>query len=283
MTNSKTLVYLSSLLSDRFPEFTTDLKKILTEENIPVEFLSGTKDIWCRDFFPVQLSKDRFVQFEYNPDYLVEFEERRTNPAEVIPRIDSDVFHSQLVIDGGNVIRHGRTAILTNKIFKENPAFRKRKPALIQQLATELEVDKVVIIPRDPSDISGHADGMVRFVSENTVIINEYLESDRYSPLFIFESIRALKSKGIRVVGTIPYRAFNWKNRDGDYTAIGCYINYLEVGNMIIFPKFGIAEDQEAFEKIQKYFPSNRIYQLDCRGIAEEGGVLNCISWNLVT
>jgi agmatine deiminase len=278
MISNNTTVCLSSILPYRYPEFTDNLKKVLTEEGISVRFLSGTKDIWCRDFMPVPISKNRFIQFVYKPDYLVGFEERRTNPYAVYPRIEP-VFHSKLVIDGGNVVKQGSTAILTNKIFKENPAFKNRKPKLIQQLTLELEVQKVVIIPKDPSDISGHSDGMVRFVSENTVIMNEYLESDRYSPNFISESVKALTSHGIRVSGTLPYRAFNRKNRDGDYTAIGCYINYLEVNNLIVFPTFGISEDLIAFEKIQQFFPSKRIVQIDCCGIAEEGGVLNCISW----
>jgi len=280
MIPNNTIVYLSSLLQDRYPDFTESLKEILTEEGISVRFLSITKDIWCRDFMPVPLSKDRYIQFVYKPDYLVGFEDRRTNPYDVDPGI-SPVFHSKLVIDGGNVIKQGSTAILSNKIFKENPAFRNRKPKLIQQLTHELEVEKVVIIPKDPSDISGHSDGMVRFVSENTVIMNEYLESDRYSPNFIFESVKALTSHGIRVAGTLPYRAFNRKNRDGDYTAFGCYINYLEVDSLIVFPTFGISEDLTAFEKIHQFFPSKRIVQIDCKEIAEEGGVLNCISWNL--
>jgi agmatine deiminase len=279
MIPNNTIVYLSSLLPDRYPEFTTNLTKILTEEGISVRFLSGTKDLWCRDFMPVQLSKDRYIQFVYKPDYLVGFEDRRTNPYVVDLRIEP-VFHSKLVIDGGNVVKQGSTVILTNKIFKENPSFRNYKPKLIQQLTNELEVTKVVIIPRDSNDISGHADGMVRFVSENTVIMNEYLESDSYSPTFVDKSVQALESQGIRIAGTLPYRAFNRKNRDGDYTAIGCYINYLEVHNLIVFPTFGISEDLTAFEKIQQFFPSKRIVQIDCKKIAEEGGVLNCISWN---
>jgi agmatine deiminase len=281
MTKNTTIVYLSALLPDRYPDFTINLKKILTDEGIAVEFLSGTKDIWCRDYMPVQLTYNRFVQFLYQPDYLVGYDERRTNPGDVLPRIDADVFHSQLVIDGGNVVRYGRTAILTDKIFDENPIFKKQKPALIQQLAVELDVDKVVIIPVDASDISGHADGMVRFVAEDTVIINDYLESDGYSRSFITESLRLLETQGIRVAGALPYRAFKRKNRDGDYTAIGCYINYLDCGTLIIFPTFGIAEDNDASLKIQQYFPLKRIVQLDCRDIAEGGGVLNCITLNL--
>ena len=90
-----------------------------------------------------------------------------------------------------------------------------------------------------------------------------------------------MESNGIKIIGTLPYRSFQRKNKDGDYTAIGCFMNYLELDELIIFPKFEIEEDNEAFEKIQQYFPSKRVVQLDCREISEEGGILNCITWNI--
>ena len=227
MFNNKTIVYLSSLLPERYPEFTKKLLAIFRDEEIEVVFLSGTKDIWCRDFMPVQLSKDRFVQFKFKPEYLVGFVERQTNPEDIRPKLNAAIYHSKLKIDGGNIIRYGRTAILTNKIFSDNPGYRNRKSTLVQQITEDLDVDKLVIIPRDTSDISGHADGMVRLIFDNTVIMNDYLASDGYSPAFARESVRVLTLQGVCIAGTLPYRAFNRKNRDGDFTAIGCYINYL--------------------------------------------------------
>jgi len=121
---------------------------------------------------------------------------------------------------------------------------------------------------------------MVRFVGNDTVIINDYLETDGYSESFINRLKRSLELKGIRVCGTLPYRAFTRKNKDGLYTATGCYINYLETPGLIVFPSFGIEEDEAAFRSIRSYFPSGKIVQLGCSEIAEQSGVLNCVSWN---
>ena len=30
----------------------------------------STKDIWCRDFMPVHLAPEHFIQFRYDPDCL---------------------------------------------------------------------------------------------------------------------------------------------------------------------------------------------------------------------
>ena len=59
------------------------------------------------------------------------------------------------------------------------------------------------------------------------------------------------------------------------------YINFLQVGNNIILPKFGINEDEQAKRFVQTAFPYCRIRQIDCNVIAKDGGALHCITWNI--
>lgn len=277
------VVYLSSELVYRHTDFLNRMNEILVNQNhILTQLLYPTNDIWCRDFMPIQGSKNKFVQFVYDPDYLKgKWSHLKTDSWQVTESIDFTPLRSELVIDGGNVIRHGKTVIMTEKIFTENPKWD--GVTLVKQISKELEADKVVIIPIEPDDYTGHSDGMVRFVGEDLVIINDYILKDGYSKEFIDALRLSLESKEVKIIGTLPYRSFPRKNKDGDYTAIGCYMNYLEVENLIVFPKFDLEEDKPAFEKIQQYFPSKRVVQLDCREIAEEGGVLNCITWTILT
>jgi len=273
-------VYLAFKLPLDYIDFMNKISDVLMKNMILYQFLWKTKDIWCRDFMPVPLSKDKFVQFIYDPDYLKgKWSNMKTDPWEVNEGLDYSPLRSELVIDGGNVIRFGKTVIMTEKIFAENPKWT--KPDLLKQISNELEVEKVVIIPFELEDYTGHADGMVRFVGEDAVIINDYQSKDGYTKGFITALRKALESKGITIAGTLPYRSFPRRNKDGDYTAIGCYMNYLEIGNLIVFPKFEIEEDTEAHTKIQQYFPTKKVVQLDCREIAEDGGVLNCITWTI--
>lgn len=58
-------------------------------------------------------------------------------------------------------------------------------------------------------------------------------------------------------------------------------MNYLEIGNLIILPKFGIKEDEEAIKQFQKILPKKTIATIDSNKIAKKGGILNCISWNI--
>ena len=62
-------------------------------------------------------------------------------------------------------------------------------------------------------------------------------------------------------------------------SAIGVYVNYLEVDNLIVMPIFGRAEDIQAKDIIQKAFPDKVIETIDYNDVALEGGLLNCTTW----
>lgn len=63
-------VFFSELLPMRCPELYFYLSQTLKDNNIEHRLLAGTKDIWCRDYMPIQTAEKRFVFYKYNPDYL---------------------------------------------------------------------------------------------------------------------------------------------------------------------------------------------------------------------
>ena len=79
---------------------------------------------------------------------------------------------SEINLDGGNVVMYGKKAIITDRVFDENKNMN--RDDIRQQLA-ELLKTEIIIIPAlaKSYDFTGHADGMIRFVDENTVIGNE--------------------------------------------------------------------------------------------------------------
>ena len=62
-------------------------------------------------------------------------------------------------------------------------------------------------------------------------------------------------------------------------SAIGIYVNYLEVNNLIVVPKFDRKEDKEVVEILQKVFPDKQIETINYDDVALEGGLLNCTTW----
>ena len=66
------------LLAKQTTKFFQRFEKVFADCNIKFQFLPHTKDIWAIDFMPVQISKDKFVEFTYNPDYLQPKKEKKT-------------------------------------------------------------------------------------------------------------------------------------------------------------------------------------------------------------
>ena len=183
--NQNGIVYISELLEVRFKDSFERLTTILKKYDVEYRLLKGTKDIWCRDYMPVQTTSGKFIQFKYDPSYLKgkkEWEELRTNPKEVREKNDwlakLNVEESEINLDGGNVLICDGRAILSDRIFSENPTMEKE--TLIDELTKLLECE-VIIIPALKSqneDLTGHADGMVRFVDRNIIIGNERRQNE---------------------------------------------------------------------------------------------------------
>src|SRR4051812_23389806 len=115
-------VYLASLLKVRHPAVFERLHGVLTSHGVEVRFLDRVRDIWAKDYCPLQVAVGEFVKFRYDPDYLRDDRGLRTG-ASVVNwfRGLGRCRRSRVVLDGGNVVASRRKAIVTEKIYKENP------------------------------------------------------------------------------------------------------------------------------------------------------------------
>ena len=236
--------------------------------NIKHKLLNNTKDIWLRDFMPVKTKSGKYVSFRYEPSYLDGSPELRTDfRRDIVPNFDfKNLVYTDINLDGGNVVfsPSKEKVIISDRVFSENPEYDKN--TLLLELEKLLEAS-VLIIPSLKSDMTGHADGMVCFVDENTVVTNAPL-----SPYgFETKVKKSLQNYGFNVVD-FPY--FYSK---GD-SAVGCYLNYLATEKSIFLPVFGVDTDNEAIEFVKNIF-DKIIIPVNINEIAKYGGLLNCISW----
>lgn len=274
--NGTQIVYLSELLATRYPETCKRLTDILNRHNVPFAFLKGTKDIWCRDYMPVQTPSGKLIQFRYDPSYLRDSRdsESRSDVKYVDKVNDINPTFSDINLDGGNVVMCGNKAIITDRIFSENPNWTKE--TLLTELAKLLECE-IIIIPayRPEYDFTGHADGMMRFVDCNTVLVNNLDQDFKYMKDAI---IKALDKVNLKYIN-FPW--FEHKIKGNNDHVIGIYLNYLEVGNLIVMPVFGVPgnRDAEAYAKLKEVFPNKIIETIDYNEIALTGGILNCTTW----
>ena len=271
-----TKVYFSSWLPETCPKLWDALHSVLHKMNIDHAFISNTADIWCRDYMPIQVTTDEIVAYKYWPDYLV-----NKNMHNYIT--DSDLMSEQiqkefpsikirkindLVLDGGNVVKCDNTIVMTEKVFEENNDWP--KSSIIDKLETAFE-HEIMFLPWDRFEKYGHSDGIIHYLGNNRVLLTNY---DDFSPAY-YKSFRDCIEKRFEVIPlSYPIKEKNKNN--------WAYINYLQVGNLLMIPQLGIPEDNMAIEQIQKAVPDYiKVIGIPSVEAVSKGGALNCISWNI--
>lgn len=263
------MFYFASLLQTNpiYQPAADRLLAALYSAGVEYRLLDGTHDIWLRDFMPVQIRDGSFVSFRYEPSYLENEPELRSNfKNDLSLQFPFSVVYSDINLDGGNVVfsPSKEKAVISDRILKENPNYTQAQ--LIKTLKRQLKA-QIILIPSLKNDMTGHADGMIRFVDENTVIGNCVPSKNGLEQRI--QSV--LQGYGIDVID-FPY--FSSSND----SAVGCYLNFLETERHIFLPVFGNELDGKAIASAKGIF-TKMIVPININEIAKEGGVLNCISW----
>lgn len=243
-----------------------NIKEALETNGVSYGLLPNTKDIWARDYMPA-FSGGRFVAYKYNPDYLQDSKEYITdNVNDVFDFSKDSMVNTDLIIDGGNIIVCGDKVIMTDKIFVENPNYTREQ---VVKLIENAFSAKLVVIPWDKEEEYGHADGMVRYVSDNHVLVNNYKDIDTELRQKILDALKPYFSQISELEYGSAQRVNSW-----------AHINYLQVNDIIFVPQLDIPSDPLAIEQISKIFPGYKVIPVEVKGIVKKGGALNCVSWN---
>ena len=269
-------VFMSELLKRDYPDTCGRLVDILQKHQVNFKFLKGTEDIWCRDYMPVQNRYGKLIQFKYEPSYLTENEEWRKSISDVekVCQLNNlTAEHSDINLDGGNVLICDDRAIISKRIYEENPDLTKEY--IDSELERLLECE-VIMIPAYAKkyDMTGHADGMVRFVDRNTIIGNK-LENEFAN--WRKEMQEVIAKYNLKYID-VPLLT-DMKDRKHPLSAQGVYVNFLEVNNLIVLPVFGRPEDDEVFKIMEETFPDRVIERINYNDVALEGGLVNCTTW----
>lgn len=285
-------VYISDTLKAYFPDFYHRLCGKFTEMGIPFGELEGTQDIWCRDYMPVQIAPETFVGYIYSPDYLQSNESAYPKHPELAHLRCCDLITKQeevwrnnklaykligtdIVLDGGNVVLAGDFVLLTDKIYSENNCQSSQEKENLLKKIQEAFQRKPIIIPWQPKgdDVYGHTDGMVKAMPSLSSRPNLMI-----SPLFKYE--RDSLHKALDKYFTLNEIAFSERGKNFAKYA-WAYINFLQVGHKILVPSFGLPCEPSIMEQIRGFYPDCIVDSIEMREIADQGGALHCITWNI--
>ena len=274
--NLTNTVFFSSLLPEKCPILNAHIVDVLQKHGVPYVYLYGTKDIWCRDFMPIQIDEDRFMFYKYTPNYLQDKTglQLQTNLEDVFQAKANQVqsfkqksIAIDLVLDGGNVVKCGNKIVMTDKVFVEN---KNKTPQEVKRLLEEAFCCEVVLLPWDRCEKYGHSDGIIHYLGDNRVLMTNYADFDK---AFAQKFLQILEKHFD--VTTLKYNVnirdkYSWS-----------YINYLQVGHLVLVPQLGIPEDEQALEQIFNALPECDVVGVPTIEAVRRSGALNCISWNI--
>ena len=125
--------------------------------------------------------------------------------------------------------------------------------------------------------MTGHADGMVRFLDKSTLIGNSLNQEFMYWKKGM---TKILKDHNIEYID-VPF--FEHKDKKHPETAVGVYVNFLEIEQLLLLPIFDIDgnHDEKVYDLFRTAYPNRIIETININEIAYDGGLLNCISWTI--
>jgi len=180
---------------------------------------------------------------------------------------------SALILDGGNVVDNNDDRIIvTERILEDNRDWTTEE--IIAELKYLLHVEHVAIIPQEEGEPMGHADGIVMFVSEDTVAVNTYGEPFRNDVISVLES----DLPGITIVEIeADYSLEIWKDF---VSACGINLNSTVTNNYIYMPVFGNPNDEKSIVGIEA-LTDKKIIPINAKGVCFMGGSVRCLSWQV--
>ena len=271
-------VYFSSLLPEKCPVLNRYIADILEENRIHYAYLSETKDIWCCDFMPIQIEADRFVFYKYTPNYLQDpkYIRLQTNTEEVfraganrLGHLLQNAITIDLIIDGGNVVKCGDTIVMTEKVFVEN---KDKTRAEVEKILKDAFLFDILFLPWDREETFGHSDGIVHYAGDSKVLLTNYDDSS----LYYYRRFRKALEKHFEVI-PLKYKTKRPHARSW------AYINFLQVGKLVLVPQLSLEEDKLALEQIADALPDCKVVGIPALEAVRRGGGLNCISWNVLS
>ena len=265
-------VFLSDWLSKECPTLYQSLTKALRENAVDYRILGNTNDIWCRDYMPIQTDDNRFVSYKFYPNYLVEkHEEQYITDVKHVENVDflhqAEVVNLDLVLDGGNVVKCGNKMVMTEKVFVENTDKSRNE---VHQLLEKAFQCEIIYLPWDKRERYGHSDGIIHYLGDNHVLMTNY---DDFDKTFAQDFLRILEKHF-----DVKKLKYNVDESDKNSWA---FINFLQVGNLVLVPQLGIPEDKQEFQQITEAMPNCKVVGVLTLEAVRKGGALNCISWNI--
>ncbi len=263
-----------------------DLHQILGDRL--VEIKNHCKNVWCRDYMPIKSASGKYIHFKYLPSYMVGMVKYKDNfPDREKLKTEFQLTNyttSELILDGGAIEIYGKKGIVSDQVFRDNKSTSETE--ILKEIKEILDLDQLIVVPHYPYDFTGHVDGMVRFIDENNVVVNDLNEELKCAENSkIPYRIKRIGKWVANFKSALKFAGLNWvelptsySENGSDSSGEGIYINFLLLEDLIIMPSYGNSIDDEAENRLQEIY-NKPVVKVNATELAKQGGMINCVTW----
>ena len=262
----------------QYPEYV----KYLGKEKV---IIAPMLDIWMRDFTLSNTTNP--IMFRYTPEGQGGGKKAQSRSdavqeqfAEIITDAGLSFLETDLLNDGGNIVDdYAGNIVVSRKFLRDNSITENEGRKRLRKFPG---IKNVAFIDVEPGEIGQgkleHADGIVSFIDKNTLMVNTYPDSRKYSQKLKKDLRQGLPGVKIHEIVT-PYNGSKVYDKKFG-SACGLYTNALVTPNRIYFPQFGIPEDKVALKKVRS-ISSREVIPVKSSQVCHMGGGVRCMSWQL--
>jgi agmatine/peptidylarginine deiminase len=238
--------------------------------------ITDLADIWVRDFTTVNPISP--VQFRYTWASVTQTqsEEIQQSFQDFADQYGIERGFSDYLLDGGNLVDNytGRV-ILTRRFLTDNNLSQAEGTQILKDLLGATDV--VFVTPDEP--VLAHADGMLSWVAEDVLFVNDYSQWPGYRNQLLNQLSAGLP--GVEIV-EIPVEFV--ENEPGEWegfsSACGINLNATLTFQYLYIPVFGMDHEQAVLDSLAVY-SDRTVVPVEASGVCAMGGSVRCLTWQL--
>lgn len=245
------VLYYADILPRRFPEFFQRTQHLFQELKISTKPIGNCRDAAIADFLPVLFPK-QMVWFTYKPGKyhrsVDKFFQTHTQELTGLPELPQ-LHQTRLKAEPGMFVNSEEVLCFSEKVYILNNRYKRE--VIRNKLRRLTGIDEVISIPHLPYDPTFHLQNCLRRLGKKWVFSDVYPYPDKVQERF--------RKKLLRLPGETIWLSNGFRvDWNDNQTAEGLYINFLQVGNYLLYPQFEMKHDARAQEQFEALAQQNK-------------------------
>lgn len=234
-----------------------------------------TDDIWIRDYGPVtgfdaDANRIMFAS-RYDPPPAMPNQLDGAVPQALATEFDAELRKIDWHWEPGNFWTSGAGAhFVTDGIFDRNPALSRGE--VLARIETAFSTDKIVVLPRLRSEITGHVDLVMKLIGPDQALVPAGGPNEE-----IFAAVsHTLNTHGIEIT-PLPAVPSIW---NFGFQVWPSHTNALTVNGHILVPTYGLPSDEEALHAYDRA-GAGTVVPVESSVLSRAGGAVHCVTMQI--